>query len=80
LWDIARSTNIQKWQHHLDKMKVASQQAYDWVEELVPNTWIKAFFSEFPKCDILLNNHLKFSTGIITMHMVLFILFYQVNL
>jgi hypothetical protein len=38
-------------------MKVASQQAYDWVEELVPNTWIKAFFGEFPKCDMLLNNH-----------------------
>jgi hypothetical protein len=31
--------------------------AYEWVEELVPNTWIKAFFSDFPKCDMLLNNH-----------------------
>ncbi|KAM0866609.1 hypothetical protein ACQ4PT_042520 [Festuca glaucescens] len=38
-------------------MKAASQQAYEWVEELVPSTWIKAFFSDFPKCDMLLNNH-----------------------
>jgi hypothetical protein len=38
-------------------MKAASQKAYEWVEELVPNTWIKAFFSDFPKCDMLLNNH-----------------------
>jgi hypothetical protein len=28
-----------------------------WVEELQPNTWIKAFFNDFPKCDMLLNNH-----------------------
>lgn len=21
-----------------------------------PNTWVRAFFSEFPKCDVLLNN------------------------
>jgi hypothetical protein len=29
------------------------------VEELRPNTWIKAFFNDFPKCDMLLNNHSK---------------------
>ena len=38
LWSIARSTNYPKWQHHLDKMKAASQCAFDWVEELVPST------------------------------------------
>jgi hypothetical protein len=27
------------------------------VEELQPNTWIKVFFNDFPKCDMLLNNH-----------------------
>jgi hypothetical protein len=27
------------------------------VEELQPNTWIKAFFNDFLKCDMLLNNH-----------------------
>uniref|UniRef100_A0ACD5VHE1 Uncharacterized protein n=1 Tax=Avena sativa TaxID=4498 RepID=A0ACD5VHE1_AVESA len=41
----------------MEKMKVHSQAAYDWVEELPPNTWVKAFFSDFPKCDMLLNNH-----------------------
>jgi hypothetical protein len=41
----------------MNKMKVDSEQAYEWVEELVPNTWIKAFFSDFSKCDMLLNNH-----------------------
>jgi hypothetical protein len=38
-------------------MKADSREAYEWVEKLAPNTWIKAFFSDFPKCDVLLNNH-----------------------
>jgi hypothetical protein len=41
----------------MEKMKVDSVEAYKWVEELQPNTWIKAFFNDFPKCDMLLNNH-----------------------
>jgi len=24
---------------------------------MAPNTWVRAYFSEFPKCDILLNNN-----------------------
>jgi hypothetical protein len=57
LWAIARSTNIPRWQHNLEKMRADSREAYEWVEKLAPNTWIKAFFSDFPKCDVLLNNH-----------------------
>jgi hypothetical protein len=57
LWSIARSANIPKWQHNMDKMKADSVAAYEWVEALAPNTWIKAFFSDFSKCDVLLNNH-----------------------
>jgi transposase-like protein len=57
MWAIARSTNIAQWQKNMDKLKVDSEEAYEWVEELQPNTWIKAFFSDFCKCDMLLNNH-----------------------
>jgi hypothetical protein len=57
IWAIARSTNIPKWEKAMDTLKADSEAAYEWVEQLVPNTWIKAFFSEFPKCDMLLNNH-----------------------
>ena len=46
------------WQRCMDKLKVDSVEAFQWVEQfLVPNTWIRAFFSEFPKCDMLLNNY-----------------------
>jgi hypothetical protein len=40
----------------MDKMKADSEDAYNWVEALEPKTWIKAFFSDLPKCDMLLNN------------------------
>ena len=38
-------------------MEVHCKETFDWVEELPPNTFIKAFFSDFPKCEMLLNNH-----------------------
>jgi hypothetical protein len=57
IWAIARSTHIPKWQRSMDKLKADSAQEFAWAEELVPTTWIKAFFSEFPKYDMLLDNH-----------------------
>ena len=58
VWAIARSTHIPKWQESMAKLQVDSPAALDWIEEhLVPKTWIKAFFSDFAKCDMLLNNH-----------------------
>ena len=41
----------------MDAMLVLSKTAHDWLEELPPTTWVRAFQSEFPKCDILLNNN-----------------------
>ncbi|KAM0833358.1 hypothetical protein ACQ4PT_064317 [Festuca glaucescens] len=57
LWAIARSTNVPAWDKNMEKMKTDNPSAFDWVEELAPNTWVKAFFNDFPKCDLLLNNH-----------------------
>ena len=57
MWAIARSPNIFKYQQNMDKLKTDSVAAFEWIEELVPSTWIKAFFSDFPKCDMFLNNH-----------------------
>jgi hypothetical protein len=57
VWAIARSTSVPKWQKSMAKLEVDSHAAFQWIEELVPNTWVKAFFSDFSKCDMLLNNH-----------------------
>ncbi|XP_044343151.1 uncharacterized protein [Triticum aestivum] len=56
LWAIARSTNMDKWKLNRDKLKEENEAAYNWLDGKHPNQWVKAFFSDFLKCDILLNN------------------------
>ena len=57
LWTCARSSTVSKWNYQMEKMKGLSQGAYEWLEKMAPNTWVRAFFSEFPKSDVLLNNN-----------------------
>lgn len=56
LWTCARSSSVVEWQKNMDKMKVLNEDAYKWLEKMPANTWSRAFFSTFSKCDILLNN------------------------
>ena len=52
----------------MDAMKTLDKDAYERLEKRAPNTWVRAFFSEYPKCDILLNNNCevfnKYTLGI----------------
>lgn len=57
LWAIARSSTVPEWNANMEKMKALSSEAYKYLEEIPPNQWCRAFFSDFPKCDILLNNN-----------------------
>lgn len=41
----------------MQKMKEIDAAAHQWLEQMAPNTWVRAFFSTFPKCDVLLNNN-----------------------
>ena len=41
----------------MEKMKSLNEDAYKWLEKMPPNTWVRAYLYEFPKCDILLNNN-----------------------
>ena len=56
LWTCARSTTVVRWNENMEKIKVLNQKAFEWLEKMPPNTWVRAFFSTFSKCDILLNN------------------------
>src|SRR6185437_7982407 len=55
-WACARSTTVRRWNDNMDKMKDLNKDAFDWLDKMPPNTWVRDFFSEFPKCDVLLNN------------------------
>jgi transposase-like protein len=56
LWACARSTTIVRWNENMEKMRLPDQKAFEWLEKMPPNTWVRAFFSTYSKCDILLNN------------------------
>ena len=57
LWACARSSSVQQFNRNMERMKAVNANAHKWLEKMAPNTWIRAYFSEFPKCDILLNNN-----------------------
>jgi hypothetical protein len=38
-------------------MKALNPNAHAWLDNLDPNTWVRAFQSDLAKCDILLNNN-----------------------
>lgn len=52
-WACARSPSVQPWTRNMEHMKALNEDAYKWLEKMSPNTWVRAYFSEFPKCDIL---------------------------
>ena len=45
-----------KFNTNMEKMKTLDSKAHAWLELMAPNTWVRPYFSCFPKCDILLNN------------------------
>jgi hypothetical protein len=56
LWACARSTTPLQFHKNMEKMKVLNVKAFQWLEKMPPNTWCRAFFSTYCKCDLLLNN------------------------
>ena len=41
----------------MEKMKELDVDAHEWLSKMEPNTWVRAYFSTFPNCDILMNNN-----------------------
>ena len=52
----ARSSSIPQFNRNMEKMKTLVHKAYEWLDKMPFNTWVRAYFSTFPKCDMLLNN------------------------
>lgn len=57
LWIIARSSTVVRYERAMEHMKALNPAAFDWLDALDPKTWVRAFQSDIPKCDILLNNN-----------------------
>jgi hypothetical protein len=46
-----------RYEANMEYMKTLNPDAHACLENLEPKTWVRAFQSELPKCDILLNNN-----------------------
>ncbi|XP_024310338.1 uncharacterized protein LOC112268650, partial [Brachypodium distachyon] len=57
LWAIARSYTHADWMRNMEEIKLLDEAAHDYLEAIEPSAWYRAFFGEFPKSDILLNNN-----------------------
>ncbi len=56
VWGVARATYEGEFKRKMELLKGLDSNAWAWMKEVDPCYWSRAFFMEFPKCDILLNN------------------------
>lgn len=56
LWAAARASTPGEFKVRMREMRELSESAADWLNDKPPAQWSKSYFSEGPKCDMLLNN------------------------
>ncbi|KAH0672901.1 hypothetical protein KY290_025184 [Solanum tuberosum] len=56
LWKASRATTEPEFSKHMEEMAKLDSKAPEWFINKPPIHWSRAFFSSFPKCDVLLNN------------------------
>ncbi|KAL5559251.1 hypothetical protein UlMin_035462 [Ulmus minor] len=56
MWSAAKSTTTQSFRQEMEKMKVDSPSAFEWLAAKDPSHWSRAFLREGAKCDMLCNN------------------------
>jgi hypothetical protein len=56
LWAAASSYTKYEFNDHMAVLKKMNECAYDFLNEVDPSTWCRAWFSDYPKCDLLVNN------------------------
>ncbi|KAG8362826.1 hypothetical protein BUALT_BualtUnG0033700 [Buddleja alternifolia] len=56
LWRVARTTKVSDYKTCMQQMRDLNPTALDWFKDKSPLQWSKSHFSEYCKCDILLNN------------------------
>ncbi|KAL5553064.1 hypothetical protein UlMin_040465 [Ulmus minor] len=57
LWGAATAATEQRFAQKMAYMREVSASAYEWMTDKDPRHWSRAFFKEFPKCDMLCNNY-----------------------
>ena len=56
LWAAASAYTEPDFMREMEELKGISKDAYDYLAKIDPTSWSRAWFSTFPKCDLLVNN------------------------
>ncbi|XP_062010891.1 uncharacterized protein LOC133727313 [Rosa rugosa] len=56
VWNAARSSTQVWYNKHMDALRELDEDAWLWFQDKSPAQWLRAFFRDESKCDILLNN------------------------
>ena len=56
LWAAASSYTEYEFTAHMEELKRMDEKAYEFLSEFDPSTWSRAWFSDYPKSDLLVNN------------------------
>jgi hypothetical protein len=56
LWAAAAAYTEADFHKEMEELKGISKDAYDYLAKIDPTLWSRAWFSTFPKCDLLVNN------------------------
>ncbi|XP_019196245.1 PREDICTED: uncharacterized protein LOC109190237 [Ipomoea nil] len=56
LWAVCKATTEADFKRYMEELKEENDKAAEWLAARDPRHYCRAFFSTFPKCDMLLNN------------------------
>jgi hypothetical protein len=56
LWAAASSYTEYEFNDHMAVLKKMNEGAYEFLNEVDPSTWCRAWFSDYLKCNLLVNN------------------------
>ncbi|KAG8373106.1 hypothetical protein BUALT_Bualt12G0136100 [Buddleja alternifolia] len=56
LWSAAKATTVNEFKLRMQELRQLDESAEEWFHDKPPVQWTRSHFSEYPKCDMLLNN------------------------
>jgi hypothetical protein len=56
LWAAAFAYTEEELRKHMEELKGLNKDAYEFFNKIDPSMWSRSWFSEFPMCDLLVNN------------------------
>jgi hypothetical protein len=56
LWAVASAYTEADFRYHMEKLKKLNPVTLEYLDKIDPSIWLRAWFNDYPKCDLLVNN------------------------